>query len=1463
MVISPAIAGAEDPSAIFKRYQAAIESRDNAAAVREGEQYEIAIRKKFGVDHEAYAAALHNLGLAHERLRAWSTAEGYYNRALAIRQVRGKSTDLAWTLFNLSNIYREQRKFAEADANLRRALDIREKALGPDNLDVAQTLFNLGVLKRLESKLRESEEFSQRAALIREKAPGASAAVRIQSLNELGLISYQQRKFIEAEAAYKRALPIGESGNLKADLAWTLLSLANVQVDQKKYDDAEASLARAVELRQQVLGRDHLDTAQALHNLGRVGRLSKKFANAEKNLRAALDIREKAGASALAIAYSCYELGLNDYQQQKYASAEAWYKKGLPLAEQALSPLDLANYLYDFALTYRPLGEHGQAEALIRRALPVFEQKLGANSSKVQNALLELAFAVRSQGRFDEALDLVKRGFAIQEANLGSDHPDVIAGIAKLGRLYLDDLKYAEAEQTLLRALAIKSKKLGADHPDLLPQLKALAETYRALGRTDDAEQQYQRMLTIKEKTLKPVDASLTETLLALSDLYSDQGKTSEAEAVDRRLLAIRDEALRANEVDAAKMLDELAGKYKDRMLFADAEKLYRAALDIQQSKSIEDEATASMSSGLASVMRSQGRLSDAEALHKRSLAIRERLLGPEDSKVAASLTNLALVVSDLGRDSEAESLYKRALAIYGRLDQLYPSRMAFDDRIVTPLNNLASIYNDQGRFDEAETLYQKVVTIRTQLYGVGDSGVARTLNNLGALNRVQGRLEKAEEFSSRALPIAEKTAGPKSPLFAYILRSLALTYQMQGRYAEADQLYQKTLDIAQRSGFGQSLQKAGALNDAGSLYLLQTRYPEAEAALSEALAIRTDKLGALHPDTAETLQLLARVSEAAGKREDALDYSRRATAALVTGAAGASVSIQKGDSRARRQTHADYFEQHLRSLSLLRGSAAAQSSPEADEEAFKTAQWATHSSAAVALQQMAARFATGSGELLSLARERQDLDASWRELDQRLAEAMSKTETSATRASTGELRAQVAALEGRRREIGAELDAKFPEYAALVSPKPLSIGRAKALLGPDEALVYFVVGERKSYVFALTREGMSWRELAPGAAVLSEKVKNLRRGLHDFEDQRLEFLRSGKRLELFDPSIAHELYTTLLSPVDELVGSKQHVLVVPSGPLTTLPFHLLVTAKPPIAKPDLKDIGVYRDVAWLIKRQAVTVLPSVSSLEALRASTARQPAAKAMIGFGDPIFDPAERGRALADQRAAGRVAANTRAYTDFWKGAGLDRANLARSLPSLLDTATELKTVAKNLGAPASDVLLDRDATEANVKTRPLTDYRVVYFATHGLVAGDVTGVGEPSLALTLPKEPSPLDDGLLTASEIAQLKLNADWVVLSACNTMAGDKPGAEALSGLARAFFYAGARALLVSHWSIDSTSATRLTTATFARIADQSTLGRSEALRRAMIDYMNDNANPLNAYPAFWAPFSVVGEGSLR
>jgi CHAT domain-containing protein len=198
------------------------------------------------------------------------------------------------------------------------------------------------------------------------------------------------------------------------------------------------------------------------------------------------------------------------------------------------------------------------------------------------------------------------------------------------------------------------------------------------------------------------------------------------------------------------------------------------------------------------------------------------------------------------------------------------------------------------------------------------------------------------------------------------------------------------------------------------------------------------------------------------------------------------------------------------------------------------------------------------------------------------------------------------------------------------------------------------------------------------------------------------------------------------------------------------------------------------------------------------------------------------------------------------------------------LHDTADELCAVARELRISPDDILLGGRATETTLKTlsadNRLAQYRVLHFATHGTIAGDIEGTSEPGLILTPPKRQSDLDDGYLSASEVAALKLDADWVILSACNTAAGGAQGAEALSGLARAFIYAGARALLVSHWSVDSAATVKLITSAVGAIAHDAKLGRAEALRRAMLALMGELRE---AHPAYWAPFIVVGEGAAR
>jgi CHAT domain-containing protein/Tfp pilus assembly protein PilF len=893
-----------------------------------------------------------------------------------------------------------------------------------------------------------------------------------------------------------------------------------------------------------------------------------------------------------------------------------------------------------------------------------------------------------------------------------------------------------------------------------------------------------------------------------------------------------------------ATSLNNLAALYGAQSRYADAEPLYKRALAIYEKALGPDHPNLATSlNNLAELYRAQGRYADAEPLYKRAVANREKALGPDHADVGNSLNNLAILYYSQGRYADAEPLYKRALAIREKaLGSDHPD-------VAGSLNNLAELYRAQSRYTDAEPLYKRALAIYEKALGPGHSDVANSLNNLAILCYSQGRSADAEPLYKRALTIREKALGRDHPDVAGSLNNLAELYRAQGRYADAEPLYKGALAILEKAVGPDHPNVATSLNNLALLYDSQGHYADAEPLYKRALAIREKALGPDHPDVANSLNGLASLYYHQGRHAESLPLVQKTVA---SGRPTADIA-----------------------LPIFQGSQGAGliSETSAINAALNVVQRASRTSAALAVNKLAVRLAAGSDRLAQLVRNEQDLAAEEDALDKAILAAVSKGPTQRDAAAEQRIRDRLAAIAQERATLQKVFATEFPNYAALSNPEPLAVKDIQGLLAADEVLVAYSAGSSESHVFALTRDAATWNSIPLGAAALGGKVAAFRHGLDLSALQKS--METGKP-QLFDLALAHELYSALLGPVEALVKDKGHLLVVPSGPLTSLPFHLLVTERPAAAVPQLKDIATYRNAAWLLKQQAVSMLPAIASLKGLRVLSRNGPARKPMVGFGDPIFDPAERATALAARTKPARQTAATRglsklmarptitrAYSEVWQGSAIDRAKLGQALPSLLDTADELRAVAAKLGAPISDIHLSADATETTVKRTPLADYRVVYFATHGLVAGDVKGLGEPSLVLTLPHQPGDLDDGLLTASEVAQLKLNADWVVLSACNTAAGDRPGAEALSGLARAFFYAGARALLVSHWSVESEAATRLTTATFDIMKADPNAGRAEALRRAMLDYMNDESRPLNAYPGFWGPFSIVGEGAAR
>jgi CHAT domain-containing protein len=426
-------------------------------------------------------------------------------------------------------------------------------------------------------------------------------------------------------------------------------------------------------------------------------------------------------------------------------------------------------------------------------------------------------------------------------------------------------------------------------------------------------------------------------------------------------------------------------------------------------------------------------------------------------------------------------------------------------------------------------------------------------------------------------------------------------------------------------------------------------------------------------------------------------------------------------------------------------------------------------------------------------------------------------------------------------------------------------------VLAPGEAFLSFYFGRNASFVWAVPKDGpVAFAAVATTSAVLESKVRSLRAAL---EPQ----AAMVSDIPPFDVALGYELYTLLLRPVEHAWKPARNLITATNGALGLLPLSLLPTAPAQIATAEETLFAGYRNVPWLAHTHAVSMVPSAAALRTLRQLPAGKPSRGELIAFGDPYFseEQAKEASELAQVQMTADGTNVTRGIPfkrrNSPKLEGVDSAELAL-LPRLPDTADELASIALALQADPSKVLhLGKEANEQKVKTLDLSGFKVLAFATHGLVPGELNGLTQPALALSAPAVTGTGGDGLLTMEEILALKLDADWVILSACNTGAGAGAGAEAASGLGRAFFYAGTRALLVTNWSVHSQSARELMTDMFRRQAEDSSLGRAEALRRAMLQLMDGKgyvdeqgrSQFTYAHPLFWAPYTIIGDGGRR
>ncbi|MBI2301369.1 MAG: CHAT domain-containing protein [Armatimonadetes bacterium] len=748
---------------------------------------------------------------------------------------------------------------------------------------------------------------------------------------------------------------------------------------------------------------------------------------------------------------------------------------------------------------------------------------------------------------------------------------------------------------------------------------------------------------------------------------------------------------------------------------------------------------------------------------------------------------------------------------------------------MATTLDNLGVAAACQGDATAAEDFHRHALAIRERL-APESLAVASSLNNLGAVALGRGDLDAAELDHRHALAIRERLA-PGSLDLAASLHNLGLLARNRGDLAAAEDLYRRALAIKDRLA-PDSLEVTSTLNNLGVIACNRGDWAAAEGYHQRALAIQ-DRLSPGSLDVASSLGNLGRVAHGRGEIAAAESYHRRALAIkerLAPGSLDLALSLNnlgyvaledKRPADARR-----LFERSVRILEGQRrqiGSANGRSLLNEQHEEKSNGLF----EACLALGDVPGAYGAterfrGRGLVEALAERGTDLSDAPPELLRRRDDldnqrriaytSLGRCQPGADDARIEPLRAEIARLAVEQREFAAELHRASPKYAALAYPEPLDLKAVQATLDPGTLLLTYVVHAQETFLFAISRASCKLHRIPLEADELRQKVTAHRTRA------------AGNRLRGEDPAPAsaeppagtgQALYDLLLRPAKADINASQRLLICPDDVLHTLPFATLATRQPGAAEHYLME-----------DRSSHTIVSMGVYVEARKA---RNDAAdrKPWLGFGDPLYGPGQTAQRGDDSYVR--------------RGGGLGR------LPG---TRTEVEGIASLLGAGAVS-RLDKDATETAARTATGTS-RILHFACHGLL-DNVDPFGS-ALALTADQD----NDGLLRAYEILEhVRLKADLVVLSACETGLGEQTRFEGVVGLTRAFIYAGTPSVVVSLWSVPDESTTKLMTEFYRQL--QAGKPKDEALRQAQLVLLHDKDHPEWARPFYWAAFELVGD----
>jgi CHAT domain-containing protein len=770
---------------------------------------------------------------------------------------------------------------------------------------------------------------------------------------------------------------------------------------------------------------------------------------------------------------------------------------------------------------------------------------------------------------------------------------------------------------------------------------------------------------------------------------------------------------------------------------------------------------------------------------------------------------------------------------------------------------------NQAERFAAAETAYRAALALQERLLGGESPERVSTLLRLALQVSNQGRFPEAEALLARGAALAPRASDPLARAQVAHYRGLheanrGRTEAALARLEEAAGLYARGLPPELRLGqdgpraADQGLSGGGLFVDplasralAGTVEVRRNRAAVLRAAgrvaEAEAEARRAERLAGAAPGLVGSDIIAARLARTGGAIADAAGSPGAATRRFAASAARFARAVP------RSRPHADTLlleasAAGVPSLALCREAVAilrelregtrpeqiapcvhafALASGGSDQgllaEGFEALQLGQGSVTATQISQAAARLAeTARNPAVAQALQRREATARALALLVRQREAAIAAAGRGTNADIAALDARIEAAEAEASDADQAVQAAAPGFAQLVqSVAPAA--ETLAALAPGEALIAFSLAPGQPGWTFLLRDGrIHAGRIGATEAEVNALVARTRAGVED-----------GSGGTPFDAEAAHALHRALFAGVAEPFAGARRLVVAPVGQLLSLPFGVLAETAPPAPRG-------HENVAFLIERVAVAHVPAPSSFVALRragASRASQP----WFGFGDAR--PVPRAQAARSFPNAPECGA------------------LLSSLPALPTAGIELRASASLMGTTPAAIRAGAAFTADAVRRASLRDYRILHFATHGLLPGELSCVPEAAIVASAAPGAADARGALVTASTVLTLDLDADAVILSACNSGGGAAAG-ESLSGLARAFFFSGARSLLVTHWYVDDVAATRIIALSLRN--RQQGAEFADALRAAQLDFKRNV--PGGSHPALWAAFALVGPG---